>query len=657
MRPLLPLLLAGCLACGAARAATSLPGPEFPRYADAAALAAACDRDLAGAQARVRVLEQHPPDADWLAAWDDLNAYIQDVSGPPDLLLNVHPDKAIRDAAEACTLRWAEFGSTLGQNETIYRAAIKVEPHDEIDREFKAFSLEGFEDSGVGLEPARRARAKALSDRIADLTQQFEKRIRDADVKVALRIDELPGVPETVWNEKPRDAEGRFLLGLDYPTYLPVMERAERAATREKMWRAKQNEGGAENLKTLGELGRLRREYAQLFSLDSFADFQLRRRMAGSTATTKRFLETVKNAVAEREKRDIADLREAKARHLATPLAQTRLERWDVSFYEERVRKERYTVDQEAFRTHFPPEASLEFVMRIAEKMFGVRHTLVPVKLWHEDVRAYAVSDVKTAAPLATLYVDLYPREGKYNHAAVWPVRSGATRNDRIPQAALVVNLNRKGLTLDELETLLHEMGHALHNNLSATRYMSQANSSVQWDFVEAPSQMLEDWVYDKRVLKLFAEVCPSCEPVPDEMIDKARVARDFAKGLDKARQHLYASYDLALYAADAPEPMALWARMEAATPLGHVPETMLPAGFSHIAGGYAAGYYGYLWSEVVALDLRTAFAADRLDPTVGARYRETVLSQGRQHPPRELLRNFLGRETDEKAFFDDLAR
>ena len=141
------------------------------------------------------------------------------------------------------------------------------------------------------------------------------------------------------------------------------------------------------------------------------------------------------------------------------------------------------------------------------------------------------------------------------------------------------VNIDRKGLTLDELETLLHEMGHALHNNLSATRYAQQASANVQWDFVEAPSQMLEDWVYDKKVLKLFAEVCPACRPVPDEMIDKARVARDFGKGMRTARQLLFASYDQALYTADAPDPMALWRQMEGATPLGYVAGTQFPAG------------------------------------------------------------------------------
>jgi thimet oligopeptidase len=281
----------------------------------------------------------------------------------------------------------------------------------------------------------------------------------------------------------------------------------------------------------------------------------------------------------------------------------------------------------------------------------------VPATLWHDDVQAYAVSDAKTGRPIAALYVDIYPREGKFKHAAVWSFRNGSTRLGRVPQAALVANLDRKGLTLEELETLLHEFGHALHNNLSATRWSAQAGTTVMRDFVETPSQMLEDWVYDKRVLKLFAQVCPSCKPVPHEMIEKALVARDYGKGIQYGRQHFYASFDLALHAKEPAEPMALWERMEQATPLGHVPGTKGPAAFGHVAGGYAAGYYGYLWSLVVALDLRTTFAADRLDPAVGTRYRRTVLGQGSQRPPGELVKDFLGRETDSKAFFEWLRR
>jgi thimet oligopeptidase len=436
-----------------------------------------------------------------------------------------------------------------------------------------------------------------------------------------------------------------------------VMQTAESGATRERMWRAKTNEGGKDNLGVLGEIVRLRHEYAALFGSPSYADFVLRRRMAESMANTQRFLEEVRATLTEREKQDLAELRDMKARHLGEPLERTTLQRWDVSFYSERLKRERYSADQEAFRRYFSPEPSLQFTLRVIEKMMGVRYSRVPARLWHPGVQAYAVSDAASGKALATLYVDLYPRPGKYNHAAVFGLRAGSTRSARASQAALVVNFNRDGLTLDELETLLHELGHSVHNNLSNTRYASQAGTSVQRDFVEAPSQMLEDWVYDRRVLDVFKEVCPACTPVPEDMLKKAAAARDADKGVQYARQHLYASYDLALHGPEVAEPMALWERMEGATPLGHVSGTMFPAGFAHVAGGYAAGYYGYLWSLVVAMDLRTAFEADKLDPAVGMRYRNTVLGHGSEVPPKTLVREFLGRETNSKAFFDFLRK
>jgi thimet oligopeptidase len=643
---------------GAAVAASGPAGPGFPVFAGATALGAACDAGLGEIAELVGRLEKRPADARWLAAWDDLNAAIEDRSGPVSFLENVHPDPAVRDAAQACSQRWSELGSSLAQNEVLHRALLRIRPRDRVERSFAAYAREGFEDAGVSLPPPARERAKRITDRIAELGRQFDARIRDASIKLPFTVDELAGVPEPVWKDKPRDAEGRVLLGIDSPTLGPVMQRADRPSTRERMLRAKVTEGGDENLAVLSELVRLRQEYARLFGMKTFADFQMRRRMIGSTAKAEAFLDEVRGAVTARELRDQAELREAKARHLGTPLAETRLERWDLPYYSERLRRERYDVDQEAFRAYFPPEESLRFVMKIAERMLGVRYAPLPATLWHPDARAFVATEVRTGKPLATLYVDLYPREGKYGHAAVWPIRSSATRVGRLPQAALVANLDRKGLTLGELETLLHEMGHALHNNLSATRYTQQSDSYVQWDFGEAPSQMLEDWVYDKKVLRLFAEVCPACRPVPDAMIDQARIARDFGKGSRVAFQLLLASYDLALYTRESPDPMALWNEMEAATPLGAFPGTRFPAGFAHIAsGGYPAGYHGYLWSLAVALDLRTAFGADRLDPVVGERYRRSVLAQGRERPPGELVRDVLGRETNARAFFEDLAR
>jgi thimet oligopeptidase len=637
-------------------AATTLPGPAFPLFENAAALEAYCGRGLERAKASLARLEGHRADAHWLAAYDDLNALIEDWAGPIYLLSNVHPDKALRDGAEACELRWQDFTSSLGQNETLYRATAQLQPRDAIDALLLKTLREDFEDAGVSLAPDKRRRAKEINDRVTALGQEFEKNVRDAHVQVALTAEELRGVPEAMWRTAKRDDQGRVLLGVDTPTYLSVMQGAADASARERMWRAKTDEGGAANLKLLAEIGQLRKEYATLFDSPSYADFTLRRRMAHSEREAKAFLDEVLAAVAGRERIELDELRAVKARELGRSPEQVTLQRWDLSYYQEQVRRARYAVDQESFRQYFPPQESLSLVMRVIEKMLGVKYTRVHgVKLWHPQAQAYAVQDAKTGQPLATLYVDLFAREGKYNHAAVWSFRNGSLRSQRAPQAALVVNIGRNGLTLDDLETLLHEFGHAVHNNLSATRHSAQAGTSVLRDFVEAPSQMLEEWVYDPRVLKVMREVCASCPPVPDALVAKALAAKRHGKGALYARQWLYASFDLAMHGADAPEPMALWARMEGATPLGHVPGSMFPAGFAHLAGGYGAGYYGYLWSEVLAADLRTAFATDRLNPVVGARYRRTVLANGSQVMPQELVREFLGRESNAKAFFEDL--
>lgn len=655
------MLRAACAA--AAVAATSAIAQTqpfvFPRYDSAKPIDIACQKLIADQKDAEKRLEQAAADggAGTLAALDAFNTRYEDTLGPLGLLAAVHPDKAIRDAAEACDLAYQDFNSAFFQNPRIYALLKQVQAADPVDRRTLRDVLDAFEDSGVGLPVEKQARARAINTEVTRLSQEFERRIREDRTRVPFTAAELKGVPPSVWQRATRDAKGRYLLGLDYPTSTPVLERAHAAATRERMWRAIMGLGGAENIKVLAQLVALRREYAQLFGFDSYADFVLRRRMAKNATAVSAFLDEVQGAVAKREVADLDKLRADKARRERTPLGETRIERWDAAYYTERVRSATYRVDQEAFRRHFPPEASVQFVFAVAERLFGVRFAASTQPLWHPDARAYEVREKAGDQLLGTLYVDLYPRADKYNHAAVWPIRMSTALAQRRPAAALVVNFNRKGLTIEELETLLHEFGHAVHNLLSQTRYAANGGSNVQLDFAEAPSQMLEEWVYDPKVLALFQQVCRACPPVPPEMIERAGRARHFAKGIFFARQHLFASYDLALYGAKPQDPLALWTQMEGATPLGHVPGSVFPAQFGHIATGYAAGYYGYLWSLVVAEDLRSAFAADRLDPAVGRRYRDTVLANGGQLAPEDLVQQFLGRSFSNQAFFQFLSK
>ncbi len=591
-----------------------------------------------------------------LAGMDGITQAVDEQLAPIAFQAHVHPNTAVRDAAEACALRFQDFASRLYQNAKIHARLEALAPLDPIDRQMREDLLAAFEDAGVALPAPRRATARRLSNEMAELSQAFERQVREDDTLVAFTEPELNGVPAAVWREAPRDPQGRVLLGLDYPVYGPVMETAHDPAARERMWRAFHARGGQLNLDRLAALASKRWAYAQLFGLESYAEFQVRRRMARNVATVQAFLDEVKAVVQARERIDLADLRSAKASELQQPLAGTPLKRWDIGYYIERVKRERFALDQERFRRHFPPQASVDFVFALAGRLFGVGFEPLEQALWHPDARAYGVFEQSGGQRLATLYLDLYPRENKYGHAAVWSLQGSSTRTGQRPAAALVTNFDRRGLTLDELETLLHEFGHALHTALSTTRYAGQAGTSVELDFVEAPSQMLEEWVYDARVLALFQDVCAACEPVPADLLARARQSRSFGKGLRFARQHLYASYDLALHAADVAEPMALWARMEAATPLSHEAGTTFPANFSHLAGGYGAGYYAYLWSLATARDLYTAFDADPLDAATGRRYRDTVLAHGGQFEPTILVTRFLGRAPNNNAFFEWLA-
>ena len=656
MRRIARALLAAWLVAWLAPASAGETGPYvFPLPRDARAVERGCTALLADLAAQARRVARG--DGEVLEGMDRLARMVDDGLGPLGLLANVHPDKPLRDAAEACQLRYQAWASSLYQDRAIHARLVALQPADAVDAALRTELVENFEDAGVALPPAQRAEARRLTQSIGRLQQDFERRVREDRSRVAFTDAELEGVPEAVRRAAPRDAAGRRLIGLDYPSYDPVIETARRPATRERLWRAFQSRGGRANLETLARLTRERRDYARLFGHASYADFALRRRMAGDVAAVRGFLDAVREAVAPREARDLDELRAARAAELGDAASAGPLKRWDLAYYSERIRRERYALDQERFRRHFPPQASVDFVMALAGRLFGLRFEPLRQPLWHPQASAYAVVDADGGALLATLYLDLYPRADKYGHAAVWGLRGGARAAGRLPAAALVTNIDRHGLTLLELETLLHEFGHALHAALSTTRYASQSGLNVKLDFVEAPAQMLEEWVYDTRALALFAEVCPACEPVPEVLLAQALRSRGFAKGLQFARQHLYASYDLALHDADAPDPMAAWARLEGTTPLGHEPGSMFPAGFTHLAGGYGAGYYAYLWSLATAQDLYTAFAADPLDAATGRRFRREVLAPGGEVAATALVTRFLGRPPSNAAFFDWLER
>jgi len=467
---------------------------------------------------------------------------------------------------------------------------------------------------------------------------------------------DMAGMPESYLkaHEGTKDKDGNYVLTLKSPSYVPFMTNAKSEAARERYYKAKLAEGGVKNLDRMQEIYTLRQELAGLHGLPTFAHYSLRRKMAGTPEAVNKFLADVKAAVTELEKKDIEELRAEKARDMGKAPAETKINRWDVAYYQERVRKERYSVDQEKLRKYFPTDKTVEFALLVSQKLYGMKFVPRQVTAWHPDVTAFDVMDAKTGKYVSSFYLDLFPREGKYGHAAAFPVRGVSTVAGRTPISVMVANLNREGLDQDEVRTLFHEFGHVLHGVLSKAAWNSQAGTSVKVDFVEAPSQMFEEWGRREQSLALMKQVCPACPVLSSDELARLESARKYGQGSRYARQWLYAAFDMALAQQPQP-PLALWKKLESETPLGHVEGTMLPASFSHLTAQYGAGYYGYMWSEVLALDMLAPFSKDMLDPRVGIKYRDTILSQGGQREEMDMVRDFLGRAPSPDAFFAEI--
>lgn len=648
-------------ACVIASAAAAAPGARESRVPlwDAPATQKQCAATLRQARAQAAALAGMPlaqaSAARVYRAWDRLAMLVEDMQGPAELLANVSPDKATRTAADACSLELVAFATELYQNEAIYARLRRTEPADEIDRKLKQDVSEAFEDTGVALPIEKRSRMKAILQRLEEIQQSFARNIRDNTTRLAFSAREVEGLPAAYLENARRDGAGNYLLGFEYPEYEPFMTNAVNEAARRRYFIAFNNRGTAANLVLLDEASRLRREIAHLYGLPSYAHFALRRRMAGKPEAVQRFLAEVRTKVSEVETREIAELRRLKAERAGLAAEAVRLERWDLAYYQEQIKKKRYDIDQEALRAYFPTAAVTEWALAVAAELYGVRFERTEAPLWHPTVRYYRVIDAKTGRFLSGIYLDLFPREGKYSHAAAFGVRGSSVLAGRTPISVLVANFNPRGLDHRELETIMHEFGHILHGVLSRTRYASQAGTSVERDFVEAPSQMFEEWARTEEPLARIQRYCSGCPAVDAALVKRLHAARSYGQGIRYARQHLYASYDMALTGEREVDPMRAWIDMEGQTPTGYVAGTEFPGAFGHLVSGYAAGYYGYMWSEVLALDMLSGFGGQPMNRDAGRRFRELILSQGSQRSAARMARAFLGREPSPEAFFAEI--
>jgi thimet oligopeptidase len=636
------------------------PDAAHALCAGPAHFAEGCRADMARARAcaeRARALGPEGGVAT-VEAFDAAFAALSGAASRASLARNVHPDPSLREAAEAAEQEVDALSTELSLDRGLYLAlaGVDVAREDPATRYFVEKSLRDFRRSGVDRDEPTRRRVRELRDELVRIGQEFGRNIKDDVRRLSLEPEELAGLPEDWRRGHPEGPDGRVTVTTDNTDYVPFLTYARSERAREKLWRLYRLRGHPQNLEVLGRLLSRRAELARLLGYPSWAAYVTEDKMIGSAEAAAEFVERIAAASLARMRRDYAQLLERK--RVDDPLAEA-VEPWDSASLQERVKAEQYDFESQSVRPYFEYQRVRDGVLEVTGRLFGIRYQRAEGALsWHPDVEVLDVLEGDRL--LGRVYLDMHPREGKYKHFAQFTLASGQD-GQRLPEGVLVCNFPRPTgevpalLEHSDVRTLFHEFGHLLHHLLGGrTRWAGQSGVATEWDFVEAPSQMLEEWVWDPKVLARFARHIETLEPIPADLVLRMRRADEYGKGLMVRQQMFYAATSLELHLRE-PEGLdttALVAELlERYTPFRHVPGTYFQESFGHL-DGYSAIYYTYMWSLVIAKDLVGPFnRAGLMDEATARRYRDEILAPGGSRPAAELVRGFLGRPHSFDAF------
>ena len=573
------------------------------------------------------------------------------------LMSEAHPDEAIRDAARECEQEVAKFYSELWLDRDVYEAlaAVDVAGADADTRRFAAHTLRDYRRAGVDQPAEVRARLAQIDEELTKLGQQFSKNISEDVRSIEAAPSRLAGLPPDFLASHPPNERGLVTITTDSPDYNPFMTYAADDELRQKLYVAFRSRGDRHNEGVLREILKLRAEKASLLGFRDWADYITADKMIGSGARAAEFIERVWELARPRAERDYQELlrKLQEVQPGATAVAD-----WQKGWLENLVKKEVYEVDSGETRCYFPYERVLSGLLAITSEIFDLQY--VPVaeaSRWHKSVLVYDV--MRGGAKLGRIFLDMHPREGKYKHAAQFPLKDGV-RGVQLPEGVLVCNFADpiEGPALlehDDVVTMFHEFGHLMHHILGGhQRWITQSGVATEWDFVEAPSQMFEEWAWSYDTLARFARHHETGAVIPRELVEKMRRADKFGLGTATVQQIFYASISLSFHRADPGtlDQLAEVQRLQKRyTPFAYVPGTRFHASFGHLVG-YSAMYYTYQWSLVIAKDLLTPFEASGLmAKDVTFAYRDKVLVPGGSRDATELVREFLGRDYDFAAY------
>ncbi len=579
----------------------------------------------------------------------------------------VHPDPDVRAAGKQVEEQISKWGVELAFRDDLY-AAVKTYS-ESVDaaslegdrRRFLEFTLRDFRKAGHELTPEARAKVKELTNRLVELGVAFERNIAEDESKLIVQESDLAGLP-TGYIDTLEPADDGYVVTMAYPHVIPILDHAQSRGLRSDVYRMFNSRAIEVNRPILEEAVRIRSEIAALFDRPSWAHHQLDEKMAKNPEQVEAFIGSLRKPLAEAGANEVSKMEGL----LVADGEEPPLQVYDWRYYDTLLRKTEFGVDQAAVSEYFPLGQVTDGLLEITGEVFGLAYERVHASTWHPDVVTYLIRDAGTGRDIAHFHMDLFPREGKFSHAAAFPLVPGRRLDDgsyQMPVSAIVANFTKPAggrpslLTHQEVETFFHEYGHILHQTLTTVDLVRFSGTSTERDFVEAPSQIMEHWVWKPDVLARFARHHATGEPIPAETVNQLAAAKKLNISLATLRQIQFALLDMLLH--DASQPKDLDRILEEATAAALLPMvegTFFPASFGHLMGGYDAGYYGYLWSEVFGDDMFSRFEDEGYtNPLVGRPYRSIILERGGTRDGMDLLRDFLGREPNDQAFLRNL--
>lgn len=593
-----------------------------------------------------------------LAVYDEAMRYLNSAGEQASLMQEVHPAEDFRAKAEEASQKVSALHTKISLNRTIFDAlsAVDASRADAETRHYLDKILRDFRLNGVDKDDATREKIKTLRDELVLIGQEFSRNIRDDKTTVTAEISEMEGLPADFVKNHPANESGAIILTTEYPDFVPVMTYAKSEELRRRMLTAFNNRAYPQNMSVLDSMIAKRYELAQLLGYKNWADYITADKMIETSANASSFVAKIVEASeirAEREYREIL-ARKREDRGFADTIYQ-----WESTYYAELLRQTVYDFDSQSVRPYFQYDRVKQGVLDVTGKLFGVEFRKAEnAAVWHPSVECWEMYENETLT--GRFYLDMHPRPAKYSHAAMFGIKTGVA-GKQISEAALVCNFpggdaaDESLMLFDDVNTFFHEFGHLLHHLFAGKqKYVGIGGISTEWDFVEVPSQLLEEWTHDATTLQTFARHYKTGEPIPTELIEQMNRAADFGKGLAVRRQMVFARYSLSLFdrAPQEVDTDALAREIyEAYSPYPFVEGTHFQAAFGHLEG-YSAAYYTYMWSLVLAKDIFSRFdKSNMLAPDIATKYRRQVLSTGGSKPAQEIVEDFLGRKSDFKAY------